>query len=243
MARFAWLALAAVVASGCGTSDSAGPSSMADCAALLVWNGVTYEGIQVDEPRPLGRRLGTAVVPRCGPEPRREVGIRRIEGVHPSIAVVAPGPSGGYPDSSLVWVGPGYLLSSPVHPLHEDTRAAVGGWDATARYRCETPRTVHARAQATPAALSGYLQVAVDDPILEAFLAREDIDRIVNLDRRTVVKGLTRHGVPYVEVGDEFDLAVRDCVGREDEPGLAGLRRLVATKLTLEPRDMRKLAR
>jgi hypothetical protein len=234
MARFAscLVALIAVVATGCGGSESAGPPNTTDCAALLVWNDLTYQGIQVDEPRPLGRRLGTVVVPRCGPQPERQVAIRRIEGVHPSIAVVAPGPSGTYPDSSLVWVGPGYLLSSPVHPLHEDTRAVVGSWGATAGYRCRAPRTVHGRAVETPAALSGYIRIAVDDPTFEAFLSRDDVDRIVNLDRDTAVRGLTRHGVPYVEAGDEFELTAGQCEGREDEPGLAGLQLLVATKLS-----------
>jgi hypothetical protein len=230
MARLAWLVvLAAAVVAGCGGTKSA---NLPDCAALLVWNGVPYEGIQLDEPRRLGRRLGSAVIPECGPEPEREVAIRRIQGVHPSIAVVAPGPSGTYPDSLIVWVGPGYLLPSPVHPLHDDTQAAVGGWDATAGYRCEPPRTVRGRAEETPAALGGYLKVAVDDPALRAFLTENDVDGLVNLDRRTAVMDLARHGVPYVEAGDKLEFTVRECVGREDEPGLAGLRRLVATKLS-----------
>jgi hypothetical protein len=230
MTRFAWLVVfLVVVAAGCGGS---GYSNTPDCLALLAWNGVKYEGVQIDEPRTLGRRLGTAVIPECGPEPERRVAIRRIKGIHPSIAVVAPGPSGTHPDSMIVWVGPGYLLSSPIHPLHEDTRTAVGSRDATAGFQCETPRTVRGRALETPAAASGYLRVAVDDPVLEAFLMRDDVDRIVNLDRETAVRGLTRHGVPYVEVGDEFELTASECEGREDESGLVGLQLLVATKLS-----------
>jgi hypothetical protein len=224
MARFVWLAvLTAVLVSGCGAGDN---SLMPDCEARLLWNGTLYEGIQIDEPRPLGGRLGEAVIPRCGPVPKRSVQVRDITGVHPSIAVNAAR------DASLVWLGPGYLLASPAHPLHEATRAAVGRWDATEGYRCDEPRTVRGRAEERPTAVSGYVRVSVDDAALDVFLARRDIDRIVNLDRRTIVKGLMRHGVPYVEAGDEFDLTVRKCVGRESEESVAGLERIVATKLT-----------
>ena len=47
----------------------------------------------------------------------------------------------------------------------------------------------------------------------------------------TAVSGLDRHGVPYVEGGDEVLLVLRPCDGDESTPGLAGLRLLIADSI------------
>jgi hypothetical protein len=234
MVRFAiCLAAAAGAAAGCAGGQTSAPEVHGgDCAALLVWNGVTYEGAEVAQPPAVGKRLGKAVIPECGPtDPEREVDVAEIEGIHPSVALVAPGPEGTYPDSDLVWLGPGYLTPSRLHPLHEEIRAAWGGWNQESGFRCGRSRVFRARARDTPAASQGFLRVTVDDEALRAFLMRDDVDGIVNLDAQTVIVGFRRHGVPFIKAGNEFELTVRECEGKEDEPGLAGLRRLVVKQL------------
>jgi hypothetical protein len=228
--RFSCLAVFALAAAACGGAQTAAPEMQPDCAALLVWNGVTYRGVDVGRPLALGRRLGTALIPACG-EKEREVPVAAIDGIHPSIALVAPGRKDTYPDSTLVWLGPGYLTTSPLHPLHEEIRAAWGDSNAESGFRCESPRVFRARARERPAASEGFLHVTVDDESLQAFLTREDVDGIVTLDTNTTIVGFRRHGVPFIDAGDEFELTVRECEGREDEPGLAGLRRLMVKRL------------
>jgi hypothetical protein len=49
--------------------------------------------------------------------------------------------------------------------------------------------------------------------------------------RDTAVEGHERDGIPFVQAGDAFSLVLRECVGSETEPGLAGLRRLVVERL------------
>lgn len=203
-----------------------------DCVGALVWEGVTYEAADVAEPPPLGKRLGKALIPIVRCEPKRKVNISEIEGIHPSIALVAPGPEGAHPDSDLVWLGPGYLAPSPLHPLHEELRVALGDWEnAEAGYRCQGPRVLPAQAKERPAASQGFVRVSSDDPTFGAFLEREDVDGIVNLDANTVVMGFRRHGVPFIDTGDEFELTVRKCEGKESVPGMAGLQRLVVKQL------------
>jgi hypothetical protein len=226
-------ALVAAATAGCAGDQSANDGApQNDCGALLVWRGVTYEGAEAASPPALGKRLGKAVLPRCGAsDPKNKVVVVRIEGIHPSVALVAPGPEGTYPNSDLLWLGPGYLTPSPLHPLHEEIRAAWGDWHEEAAFHCTAPRVFRARARETPAASEGFLRVTARDRGVRAFLIRDDVDGIVTVDEHTVVVGFRRHGIPFVGAGDKFELTVRECEGKKEEPGFAGLRRLLVTRL------------
>jgi hypothetical protein len=157
------------------------------------------------------------------------VDVAAIRGVAPPVALVSP----AY-DRDLVWLGSGYLASSPQHPLHDVVEHAVGGWDAERGFRCKAPITLTAQARRTPGALDGYVEVSAAEAEWETFLMEGDVRGIVSLDDDMVVTDLRRHDIPFVRTGDVFELTISECEGRETEPGLAGLRLLVVREMRPE---------
>lgn len=234
----ALVALAIIVAAaGCAGQERAGstptePDAALDCAYPLVWNEVRYEaGIDLPSSARLGPELGPGVVLGCGSEemgyyPDENVSVRRIDGVDPAVAVAARIKDA---DRPIVWLGHGYLVESPRHPLHP-TIATSWGLDGHQGFTCGASRKTRAYVLSTPAP-GQPLEVRADDPEVEALLTEPGTQRLVSVEADTVVSGLERHGVPYVERGDELVLALRPCDGNENEPGLAGLRLLIAESI------------
>jgi hypothetical protein len=218
--------------SACGGESGRSSEVQDDCLASLVWNEVTYEGASIKEPLTNGPRVADGVIPECRPEPERRVAVTTIRGVHPSVAVATPGPRDEYPGDDIVWLGPGYIALSPLHPLHDELRAA--GWIpnsyAGGEWRCELPRIVRVWVRERPAALSGLLRVRSDEKT-EQFITGDDVDTYVVVDERTAYVGLRRHGTPFINAGHELEATVRECFGTSKEPGLQGLRLVVASRL------------
>jgi hypothetical protein len=220
---------------GATTADPASPPEP-DCAYPLVWDGITYDpGIDLPAESELGPRLGTGVVLGCGDPrtvviPDEAVDVSGIERIEPAVAVAATLDSSSRP---VVWLAPGYLTQSPRHPLHLAVADAFGEQMRDDGFTCGPALETRARALTTPRR-EEPLQVAADDAYVESLLVEPGTQRVVSLDADTKVLGLERHGVPYVERGDEFELVLRACDGKETEPGLAGLRLLFADSLTGE---------
>ena len=230
--RAGHLVMVGVALSGCGGDAEPASQMDGDCMAALVWQGVRYEGAQVTDPPPLGAPLADGVIPACPPDPEREVDVAALRGVHPSVAVATPGPAREYPGSDIVWLGPGYVASSGLHPLHDELRGA--GWRPPVygqdEWDCQRRRALRVRVRERPAALAGSVRVTADEET-EAFIRGDDVDTYVVLDANTVVVGLRRHGVPFIAAGAELDVAARECLGEDQEPGLRGLRLIVATRV------------
>jgi hypothetical protein len=233
------LALGAIVvaAVGCDQLERAEgtptePAANLDCAYPLLWNDVRYEaGIDLPASARLGPEIGSGVVLGCGSEelgyyPDEDVRVRRIAGIDPSVAVAAQIQDA---DRPFVWLAHGYLVESPHHPLHSAI-ATSWGLDGHEGFTCSDSLTTTARALSTPTP-GQPLEVGADDPEVEALLTAKGTQRLVSLEADTAISGLERHGIPYVERGDEFVLAVRACDGDENEPGLAGLRLLIADSI------------
>jgi hypothetical protein len=105
IARWTVLLVVATVLAGCGGGDGdsdadadpqttrAGTTTRADepepanCAVRLRWNGKVYLGSEVRLPAQRAEELGTATIPACGPNRRRNIQIARVRGVDPTVAV------------------------------------------------------------------------------------------------------------------------------------------------------------
>jgi hypothetical protein len=231
------LALALLAVAGCGGTETASgppgePAANLDCAHPLVWNEVRYAmGIELPTGAELGPELGPGVVLGCGSAKLgyyrdEDVTARRVEGVDPAVAVAALLAGS---DTAAVWLAPGYLVESPQHPLHEAIAAdwALNGFED---FSCERTFTTRARALSTPRPGEG-LELEAEDPTVEALLVAPGAHRNVALDAETAISGLERNGAPYVAEGDELELVVSVCDGDENEPGLAGIRLLLAESL------------
>lgn len=237
--RGAVVTLLALVAAGCGGGPTSDPEAQPepDCAHPLVWGGVTYDpGLDLPATHEVGPSLGSGVVLGCGDVeaggvPDELVTVRGIERINPAVAVAVNLEDATEP---IVWLAPGYVIESPEHPLH----AAAVEWLSVGEspgndFTCGPALETRARALSTPR--QNYpLEVRADDPGVESLLTESDTQRVVSLASDTEITGLERHGVPYVERGDEFTLVLRACDGKESEPGLAGLRVLYADRLAGE---------
>jgi hypothetical protein len=138
-----------------------------------------------------------------------------------------------------VWLGPGYMAQSPLHPLQDEMRAAES-WKPTTyseqQWHCQAPRLLRVRACARPAATSGQIRVTADKKTA-AFIRGDDADTYLVIEPRTAFIGLSRHGVPFIDAGTDLRATVRECLGDEDDPGLRGLRLVVAARLSLVGRS------
>jgi hypothetical protein len=222
----------------CGGEEEAGrPTTAAlDCAYPLVWDGATYDpGLDLPPNHEVGPSLGTGVVLGCGDIstgiiPDERVDVSRVEGMNPAVAVAAT-PEGS--TEPLVWLGRGYLLEDRRHPLHDAAKKSGLVESPRADFTCGPPLETRARSLSTPRP-NVPLEVQAEDPDVESLLTEPGTQRVVSLTADTVISGLERHGVPYVERGDEFTLVLRACEGNSGEPGVAGLRLLYADRLTGE---------
>jgi hypothetical protein len=219
-----------------GEQEGARPSTAAlDCAYPLVWNTATYDpGLDLPPTHEVGPSLGTGVVLGCGDVstgiiPDERVDVSRVEGINPAVAVAATLEGSTEP---LVWLGRGYLLEDPRHPLHDAARSGLVE-PPGADFTCGPPLETRARSLSTPRP-NVSLEVQAEDPDVESLLTEPGTQRVVTLSTDTVIIGLERHDVPYVERGDEFTLVLRACEGNSGQPGLAGLRLLYADRLTGE---------
>jgi hypothetical protein len=213
----------------CGGDGAAeqGGSVDPDCVAQLHWAGVPHQSSgDLREPLVLGERLGKGRIPGCGDDPATEVNVAAISGVDPAVAVAVEG--GDWP---YAWLAPGYLPESPRHPLHDGIYGGPEEPNAEDGFRCARPRTIRAHALNTPAHDFVFLTVASEDQAAQRFLRRDGVRGIVNVDVKTVFAGFEHDGIPFVEAGDRFVLRLRECVGTDEKPGLAGLRRLVVERL------------
>jgi hypothetical protein len=219
------IGVALLAAVGCGGEETAVQAP--DCVAPLTWSGVEYWGAAtLEEAAAVGTRLGKGII-RCRGEsapPGRHVDVLGIEAVSSSVAVAVEG-------EPYAWLAPGYLPESLRHPLHDAVFGSPEGPNAEAGFRCGSSRTIRARALTTPVFDIVPLEVAAADEEAQEFLHLEGVGGIVTLDADTVVTGFEREGIPFVQAGDEFWLVLSECEGKETEPGLAGLRRLVVRKL------------
>jgi hypothetical protein len=194
---------------------------------------VTYDpGLDLPTSAQLGASLGTGTVLGCGDAsavliPDERVTVRRVKGINPSVAVAATLEGSTEP---LIWLGRGYVLENPRHPLHEAAAGFGLGEPPDDSYACGAPLETRARALSTPRQ-NFPLEVQAEDPAVESLLTEAGTQRVVSLTTDTGITGLERHGVPYIERGDEFTLVLRACDGVESEPGVAGLRLLYADRL------------
>lgn len=225
----AWFA-AAVLLTGCGREgfrEEAIPD-VVDCLAQLHWNGVAYRSSgDLVKPIVLGKRLGKGRIPGCGNDPvYQQLNVVRIRGVSPSVAVAVASDDWPY-----AWLAPGYLLESPLHPLHAAIYGSPGLPDAEAGFRCGRPRSLRANAVSTPSFDVEPLRVSAKDENVQRFLLQGGVDGIVTVDAETTVSGFERNAIPFVRTGDQFALVLRDCTGKVTNPGSAGLRRLVVEEV------------
>ena len=223
-----WFA-AALLAAGCGGEESRERGAFEpDCDAQLIWNGVAHHssGVPV-RPSVLGKPLGKGRIPGCGGDAAYQVNVVRIREVSPQVAVGVEGNEWAY-----AWLAPGYILESPLHPLHDSVFGSVEKPDAEDGFNCGRTRAIRVRAVTTPAFDMQPLTVEAEDDQLQSFLLREDVDGIVTVDAHSVVSGFERDGIPFLQAGDEFSLTLRECVGKATEAGLAGLRKLVVKELS-----------
>jgi hypothetical protein len=198
-----------------------------DCQAQLLWDGVSHQSSgDLRQPLVLGERLGKGRLPGCGDDPGVEVNVAAIRGVDPAVAVAVEG--GDWP---YAWLAPGYLPESPRHPLHDAIYGSPEEPNAEDGFRCGRPASLRARALNTPAHDLVFLTVAAEDEAVQPFLRRDGVRGIVTVDANTAFAGFERDGIPFVEAGDRFVLRLRECVGTDEDPGLAGLRRLVVERL------------
>ncbi len=195
-----------------------------DCLAQIEWNGKIYDAAEPGQAFESAGKLEDGSIP-C-PSGSGSIEVAALEGIDPAVGVITPVARQAESAGSTTWAGPGYLLISPKHPLHVEI-----GMDRDAGFDCGSERTMQVRVETTPLAADDYLVVRSDDPEDDALLAAEGRMRIVSLEPETTYEGIDRHGVPYVEDGDELELTYRICDGKKDEPGLVGLQLLVVSEV------------
>jgi hypothetical protein len=209
---------------GCQNAELEG-----DCLERLVWKGQEYGGLRGRPPA--GESLGRTWTYACK-ERHQRVRIRRLIGVHPSIGVAVQ-PRGRH---RYIGLGPGYIVESPRHPMH---RAAFGSDNEPDEYeyqRCHAPRTVPARALATPIHENRALTVAAERRRHTGYIEGRGVQGVLSFDARSVVEGFDRHGVPHIRAGDRFRARLRACrYGRDAPDGLRGLAKLIVVRVTRSP--------
>jgi hypothetical protein len=99
-----------------GGEGVAGGGSAGACAAILEFEGETYDGYSVNKPAESGEPLGEAVFPPCNDtggsdEAAETVEVVAIKGVNPDRAVKA------LSNENMVWVRQGRSLPDALQPL------------------------------------------------------------------------------------------------------------------------------
>ena len=229
--RFVAAALAAAVAAGVTVailtrdgaqkrpSRSRGPAT-ASCAATLDRNGTRYFGMTLHRPAPLGKSLGTGVVPGCGDgggrTPDQTISVVEINGVPPDQALGVAG------NSLTVYVNPAYFTQIPHTPLH-DLIFGPGTRLPNERRECQRGHTTTAAVRARVRGVgSGTLTVTL---LGDTTLPRQNW---IFPDARTVFAGIGAD--TRVEPGDVVSGTVLVCRHARDPHFL----KLVATRLALD---------
>jgi hypothetical protein len=228
--RVAACSLLALAAAGCDVGNPA--MNDGDCAAHFTWNGVEYGGVANASVEDLGDgTIGPSVVRGCPNDPPLDVTVHRVRGVDPSVAVgVAYDTEPGH---MTIWGHPGYVIESPLHPLH---RAAYRTDDRPAAtrigYRCDEPRRFRVRVVAVQWPGGIPMKVRPLRKADRAYLLGDGMAGDVNLYAGSDLRVERRHGIPFVAIGDRGTVVLRDCVGtREAGPGFEGLRTFVVDEL------------
>ena len=188
------LALALVLA-GCGSSGGGRAGQQGACAAAVSYHGMLYVGIGHHRHLPARReKLTGGHVPGCSdhegaPSRDQPVGLRRLAGMSPAVAVYARAPFPG------VYLNAGSFAELPHHLLHALIyhSAAKPVWALHGR-AC----TVHG----TVADVGLGMRVRT--------AARRE--RFVHVDVRTRIAGFRRGGSPVLRAGDRVRVSGR-CAG------------------------------
>jgi hypothetical protein len=220
------LACATAAGLACGARE---PEAEGDCVERLFWRGVEYAG---HPHRPaFAERLGATTTRACG-KPHQRVAIHRVRDVHPSVAIAVKRDEPGGRRRFLA-LGPGYVVQSPRHPLHG---VLFGSDERPAPYRglvCRSPRTLTARVVRAPLGEERWVRVRGMRPGDRRFLRGRNVDGNLSIFADSVIEGLDRGDIPYVEAGKRVRLALRACRGGPAaEEGLRGLTFLVVDRMS-----------
>ena len=214
--------LGSVLLSAC----SGGTRSHADaeCAALLDWNGVRYQGAGFRLPPELGERLGEGTYPGCddggGPVSEQDVQVFAVEGVDPAVAVATE-------DSHGVWLAPAYSGPGVSYPPELERVLLGPACEARAPFVVEglmeggTNRLFALEVDRTDGAGRPYrgllLELVVDDG---AILPSVPLGRLSYLDRMRVRVGCREADLPNrTFVAEEVSLVANgNSCGRLGEP-------------------------
>jgi hypothetical protein len=225
MRRVAALLALAPVLAGCG--DGSAAMNDGDCLARFSWEGVEYQPWVTADDEVVGERLADSEVRGCADDPAIPATVHRVRGLKPEVAV-AVHDSGG---STTVWGRAGYILESARHPFHDAVYHGPDKPDYTGEHRCGPRRKLRVRVTQAPVTPENGLPLTVRAADQD-FLVRGGVLGAVYVEPDAKITGAERHGIPFVTVGDELMLSVRECVATSEAgPGMAGLRSVVADEL------------
>ena len=167
------------------------------CVPTLTWRGTVYDGSFQVRGVELGARIGTGLIPDCPmpgeePDPPTPVGVLRVVGVRPAIAV------GGRHDRD-VYLAAGFVIQSPRHPLHRKifrrgSPNETRGWSCGPAFR-----------------RVGRLRTAPESAVGIAFRGTGRRAQLF-LDARTQFdERLARFGVPYLAPGMRVAVTATRC--------------------------------
>jgi hypothetical protein len=194
-----WLALTVLglALAGCGADGGRHAATAGDCAAAIRYHGALYVGVGHHRHLPAPReRLAGGYAPGChdgegAPSRNRPVGLRRLAGIPPAVAVYARAPFPG------VYLNAGSFAELRRHPLH---------------------KAIYGSARKPVWALGGRA-CAVRGTVADVGLgmrvrtARRQV-RFVHVDVRTRIARFRHGGVPVLRAGDHVFVAGR--CARED---------------------------
>lgn len=190
------VALVLAVAAGI-VALTAAEARATSCVPMLTWRGTVYDGSFQTRGVELGARIGTGLVPDCPdvgeePDPPTPVGVLRVVGVRPAIAV------GARQDRS-VYLAEGFVIESPRHPLHRKIFRR-GSPNETRGWSCGPAFRRVGRLRTVPPLIVGI-----------AF-RRTGRAAQVFLDARTDFhERLARFGVPYLAAGTRVAVTATRC--------------------------------
>ncbi len=168
------------------------------CAPVITWRGVLYLGSFPPRGVDLGARIGTGFIPDCAdvggqePGPPEPVGVLRVVGVRPAIAIT------GRHDRQL-YLAEGFLIKSPRHPLHRMV------------YRRSSPNESRGWTCGPDFRRAGRIKTPPPFTVSIAF-RRTGRTAQVFLDARTRFdERLLRFGVPYLGVGTRVRATLTRC--------------------------------
>jgi hypothetical protein len=185
----AWI-VAAVAIALAGCAEDSGVS--VDCGSAVLYGGGVYYGNAYAGRAgsiPRGERIGTAIVPKCGPGTERvPVSVSRLRGIDPRVALAVTR------EKDAVYLAEGFLPQLAGHPVNK----ALGSAGAA------PPRRCRGRFR-----FSGTIR-----NVSPLYVRNRDGEEAFEIHARTRVSGFTRAGQPYLRAGDEVVIRGRVCAGR-----------------------------